>query len=73
MFQAKSKANYFLLNRHPGQTFEYPGSCRKYFYCLEDGTSLVFDCCPGVYNPVQDACVPEEVGGELCSEDDVCE
>ena len=55
-----------------GQTFEYPGSCRDYFLCLEDGTSVVYSCCPKVYNPNQDSCVPEEVGGDLCSEDDVC-
>ena len=31
---------------------------------------MVFDCCPGVYDPTSDACVSEEVGGDLCDEDD---
>merc|ERR1712038_1544054 len=26
-----------------GQTFEYPGSCRKYFFCKPDLTSVIFD------------------------------
>ena len=57
-----------------GQTLPYPDSCRKYYYCLQDGTTGVFDCCPGVYNPSEEACVPEEEAGELCNdvEDDVC-
>ena len=57
---------------YSGQTFEYPGSCRDYFLCQEDGNAVVFNCCPYVYNPYQDSCVPEEVGGDLCGEDDVC-
>ena len=59
---------------YTGQTLPYPDSCRKYYYCLQDGTTHVFDCCPGVYDPITDACVAEEEGAELCTEveDNVC-
>jgi len=55
---------------YTGQTLPYPESCRKYYECLADSTWMVFDCCPGVYDPTSDACVSEEVGGDLCGEDD---
>merc|ERR1711934_130961 len=55
---------------YTGQTLPYPESCRKYYECLADSTWMVFDCCPGVYDPTSDACVSEEVGGDLCDEDD---
>ena len=55
-----------------GQSFEYPGSCRKYYICLADGTVDIFDCCPDVYSPVNKACVSEADGNYLCHDEDNC-
>ena len=57
-----------------GQTFEYPGSCRKYYLCLTDGTIELNDCCPnGVFDPVEETCIPElSDGSDLCNNDDTC-
>ena len=59
---------------YPGQTFEYPGSCRKYYLCLTDGTIELNDCCPnGVFDPVEETCIPElSDGSDLCNNDDTC-
>ena len=60
--------------QYTGQTFEYPGSCRKYWLCLADGTVDVFDCCPDVYVPDAEACLSEDVVvvDALCHSEDVC-
>ena len=56
-----------------GQTFEYPGSCRKYYICLADGTVELADCCPDVYNPIEKSCVSEADGSwYLCNDEDNC-
>jgi len=62
---------------YTGQTFEYPGSCRKYYLCLADGTIELNDCCPDVFGPldhskVGETCVPEGDGGYICNDDDTC-
>ena len=59
---------------YTGQTFEYPGSCRKYWLCLADGTVDVFDCCPDVYVPDAEACLSEDVVivDAICHSEDVC-
>ena len=59
---------------YPGQTFQYPGSCRKYWLCQSDGTVDVLDCCPDVYLPDTDACVSEDVVvvDSVCHSEDVC-
>ena len=31
---------------------------------------MVFNCCPDVYDPTQDTCIPEDEAGDLCSEND---
>merc|ERR1712027_3038 len=53
-----------------GQTLPFPDSCRKYYECLADGSWGEFSCCPGVYDPVLDACISEADGAALCSEND---
>jgi len=61
--------------QYTGQTFEYPGSCRKYWLCLADGTVDVFDCCPdGVYMADAGACLSEDVVivDAVCHSEDVC-
>ena len=55
-----------------GQSFEYPGSCRKYYICLADGTIELNDCCPDVYDPTVEACVTEADGVYLCNDEDNC-
>ena len=57
-----------------GQTFEYPGSCRKYWLCLADGTVDVFDCCPDVYVPDAQTCLSEDlvIVDAVCHSEDVC-
>ena len=57
---------------YTGQTFEHPGSCRKYYLCLADGTIELDDCCPDVFDPVGETCIPEEDGGNLCNDVDTC-
>ena len=57
---------------YTGQTFEYPGSCRKYYLCLADGTIELDDCCPDVFDPIGEICIPEEDGGNLCNDVDTC-
>ena len=57
---------------YTGQTFEYPGSCRKYYLCLADGTIELDDCCPDVFDPVGEICVSEEDEGNLCNDVDTC-
>ena len=60
--------------QYTGQTFEYPGSCRKYWICKADGTVDVFDCCPDVYVPDAEACLSEDVVvvDAVCHSEDVC-
>ena len=60
--------------QYTGQTFEYPGSCRKYWICKADGTADVFDCCPDVYVPDAEACLSEDVVvvDAVCHSEDVC-
>ena len=57
---------------YTGQTFEFPGSCRKYYLCLADGSVELEDCCPDVFDPIREICVSEEDGGDLCSDNDTC-
>ena len=59
---------------YPGQTFQYPGSCRQYWLCESDGTVDVLDCCPDVYLPDADACVSEDVVvvDSVCHSEDMC-
>ena len=59
---------------YTGQTFEYPGSCRKYYLCLADGTIELSNCCPnGVFDPIGETCIPElSDGSDLCNDDDTC-
>ena len=57
---------------YTGQTFQYPGSCRKYYLCLADGTMELGDCCPDVFDPAGEVCVPEEDGSHLCNDVDAC-
>ena len=58
----------------PGQTFQYPGSCRQYWLCQTDGTVDILDCCPDVYLPDADACVSEDVVivDSICNSQDRC-
>ena len=60
--------------QYTGQTFEYPGSCRKYWICKADGTVDLFDCCPDVYVPDAEACLSEDVVvvDAVCHSEDVC-
>lgn len=55
-----------------GQTFEYPGSCRKYYLCEANGTIELLDCCPDAFDPTSEACVSEDESGNLCNEEDTC-
>ena len=59
---------------YPGQMFQYPGSCRKYWLCLADGTVEVQDCCPDVYLPDAEACLSEDliVVDTVCHSEDMC-
>jgi len=59
---------------YTGQTFEYPGSCRKYWLCLADGSIDVYDCCPDVYVPDAEACLSEDlvIVDAVCHSEDVC-
>ena len=57
---------------YTGQTFEYPGSCRMYYLCLADGTIELNDCCPGVFNPIEETCISEDAAEYLCNEEDTC-
>ena len=59
---------------YPGQTFQYPGSCRKYWLCQSDGTVDIMDCCPDVYLPDADTCVSEDVVvvDSVCHSEDIC-
>ena len=58
----------------PGQTFQYPGSCRQYWLCQTDGTVDIMDCCPDVYLPDADACVSEDlvIVDSICHSEDIC-
>ena len=55
---------------YTGQTFPSLDSCREYYECLADGTWKVFNCCPDVYDPAQEACIPDDAAGDLCSDND---
>ena len=57
-----------------GQTYEYPGSCRLYYQCPNDGPIEVASCCPGVYSPSAEACISEDEAdvGALCPPKDLC-
>ena len=57
---------------YTGQTFEYPGSCRKYYLCLADGTVELNNCCPDVFDPIGETCISEDDGGYLCNDEDTC-
>ena len=59
---------------YPDQTFQYPGSCRKYWLCQSDGTVDILDCCPDVYLPDADACVSEDlvIVDSICHSEDTC-
>ena len=59
---------------YPGQTFQYPGSCRQYWLCQTDGTVDILDCCPDVYLPDADACVSEDlvIVDNICHSEDIC-
>ena len=59
---------------YAGQTFEYPGSCRQYYLCQEDGSIDVVDCCPDVYVSDAAACLPEDfvLVDAVCHSEDVC-
>ena len=58
----------------PGQTLEYPGSCRFYYICMSDGLVGVRSCCPALYSPTDNVCISEdEVDVEnICPSEDVC-
>merc|ERR1719264_967992 len=62
------------LCEYPGQTFQYPGSCRQYWLCQVDGSVEVEDCCPDVYVPDAEACLSEDlvVVDAVCHSEDVC-
>ena len=64
-----------------GQTFEYPGSCRMYYLCLTAGNitfASLQNCCEynspdlAVWDPILEACIPEDDGGYLCNDEDIC-
>ena len=59
----------------PGQTFQYPGSCRQYWFCQPDGTVDILDCCPDVYDPNAGACLSEDqvVIEDICPAGDMCQ
>lgn len=58
----------------PGQTFQYPGSCRQYWLCQSDSTVDILDCCPDFYVPDAEACLGEDevVVDSICPADDTC-
>ena len=57
-----------------GVTYEYPGSCRLYYQCPNDGPIEVASCCPGIYSPSAEACISEDEAdvGALCAPKDLC-
>ena len=57
-----------------GQTFPYPGSCRKYYSCKAKGNAEVLDCCPDVYVNNAGSCLSENFVNvnSLCNRDDSC-
>ena len=57
-----------------GQVFEFPGSCRDYYYCGPDGTVSKNSCCPDVFVAEAQACLPEDlvVVEEICPSEDAC-
>ena len=57
-----------------GQVFEFPGSCRDYYYCGTDGTVSKNSCCPDVFVAEDEACLQEDLVnvGEICPSEDVC-
>ena len=60
--------------QYPGQTLEYPGSCRFYNICMADGLVGVRSCCPGLYSPTDHVCVSEDEADveNICHSEDVC-
>ena len=60
--------------QYVGQVFEFPGSCRNYYYCGSDRTVSKNSCCPGVFVAEAEACLPEDLVnvGEICPSEDVC-
>ena len=58
---------------YPGQTLEYPGSCRIYYICMGDLGAGVRSCCPGLYSPTEHACISEEEADveNICHSEDV--
>merc|ERR1712150_326355 len=57
-----------------GQVFEFPGSCRDYYYCGSDGAVSKNSCCPDVFVAEAEARLSEDlvVLGEICPSEDVC-
>ena len=61
---------------YDGQTYEFPGSCRLYYLCPNDGPIEITSCCPGgVYSPSVGGCVSEEEAEfeSLCAPLDICD
>ena len=60
--------------QYVGQVFEFPGSCRDYYYCGPDGTVSKNSCCPDVFVAEAQACLPEDlvVVEEICPSEDAC-
>ena len=58
-----------------GQTYEFPGSCRLYYLCPDDGPIEITSCCPGIYSPSTGTCISEDEAdvGALCASLDICD
>ena len=58
-----------------GQTHEFPGSCRLYWLCGNDGPIGIESCCPGAYSPSAGTCISEEEADAdaVCAPLDVCD
>ena len=59
---------------YAGQTFPYPGSCRKHYRCKSNNTTEVVDCCPNVYVHDAGSCLSKNYVNvdSLCNRDDNC-
>lgn len=58
-----------------GQTYEFPGSCRLYYQCPNDGPIEITSCCPGLYSPSAGACISEDEANvdAVCAPLDICD
>merc|ERR1712038_398403 len=58
-----------------GQTYEFPGSCRLYWKCPNDGPIEIASCCPGAYAPSAQACIDEDEADvdAICAPLDICD